>query len=295
MSGAAVSTAEQARQLWLVYEPVHAVTYFAPETRAAGEGLGLRGFWRTYFAMRSAPLGPVPAEVVAALFFGFSAPMVARALPAVWEVTSPEQAWAARVDAAGQALARVLGGVDEGLVDELADTAELAVSACGLAGRGLFAAHLHLPTPTTPLLRLWQAVTLLREHRGDGHVAAATGAGLDGLELLVLADAVGSIGRADTQPNRGWSDEEWADASRRLADRGLLDGADGVAATGRVTDAGRALHHQVEAVTDALSSRPWATVGAERTARFLRAMTPLARQVGEGTVPYPNAMGVPRP
>jgi hypothetical protein len=276
-----------ARALWRAFEPVHAVSYFAPEARAACEPLGLRGFWRMYFATRSAPLGVVAPEVVAATFFGFATPMVARALPSVWEVVTPEQAWAARRDAAEAALERVLGGVDDAHLRNLLTTAEAAVAGCAIGGRPLFAAHLGLAWPGRPLARLWHAVTLLREHRGDGHVAAATAADLDGLELLVLADAAGRVRREDTQPNRGWSDEEWAEAVDRLAGRGLLDG------DGRATSAGRHLYDDIEARTDAAALRPWARLGYEPSAAFLDGLALLARRLAATVIPYPNAVGVP--
>ena len=74
-----MSTDAVARHLWQLYEPLHAVTYFAPEARAAFVGAGLRGFWRGYFAGRAAPLGAVPAAPVTALFYSFAPAMVARA------------------------------------------------------------------------------------------------------------------------------------------------------------------------------------------------------------------------
>jgi hypothetical protein len=71
------------------FEPVHAVTYFAPEAQAGFAATGFTGFWRGYFAARSAPLGRVPAEVVSAVFYNFSPDRVHRMVPAVWEVATP--------------------------------------------------------------------------------------------------------------------------------------------------------------------------------------------------------------
>ena len=68
----AVTGAAVARSMWTLFEPVHAVTYFAPEARAAFEDAGLRGFWRGYFAGRASPLGPAGAAVIRASFFNFS-------------------------------------------------------------------------------------------------------------------------------------------------------------------------------------------------------------------------------
>ncbi|WP_409371039.1 SCO6745 family protein, partial [Mycolicibacterium psychrotolerans] len=89
-----------ARRLFDRIEPVHAVTYFAPEARAALDSLGFRGFWMGYFAARSAPLGPVPAEVVTALFYNFAPERVAKALPAAWDVAAPAEALRAREQSA---------------------------------------------------------------------------------------------------------------------------------------------------------------------------------------------------
>src|SRR6516165_1361204 len=95
-----------ARRFFDRFEPVHAVTYFAPEARAALDGLGYRGFWMGYFAARSAPLGRVPAEVVTAVFYNFSRARVAKALPAAWDVAGPDAALRARADSAVAALRR---------------------------------------------------------------------------------------------------------------------------------------------------------------------------------------------
>jgi hypothetical protein len=78
-----------ARRFFDRFEPVHAVTYFAPEVQAGLAAMGFTGFWRGYFAARSAPLGQVPAEVVTAVFYNFSAERVRRMVPAVWEVATP--------------------------------------------------------------------------------------------------------------------------------------------------------------------------------------------------------------
>src|SRR3954447_13270199 len=98
--------------MWMLFEPLHAVTYFAPEARAEFEGAGLRGFWRGYFASRSAPLGLAPAAVTTALYANFAPRMVERAIPAVWELAAPERALAARLEGSVAALTRLLHGHD---------------------------------------------------------------------------------------------------------------------------------------------------------------------------------------
>ena len=274
-----------ARDLWQLYEPLHAVTYFAPEARAAFESVGLRGFWRGYFAGRAAPLGAVPAAPVTALFFSFAPAMVARALPDVWQRASPEQALAARLEGAVAALRAVLPP-EPARWAEAADLLEVAAQAAVTDGRALGAANAALPRPAGPLARLWHAATVLREHRGDGHIAALVHAEVNGCQALVLRDALYG-GREQLQPNRGWTDGEWEAATRTLADRGLLDRA------GRPTAAGEATHRTVESRTDQLAEQPWAALSAADRARLVRVLTPLAG-AAEAVVPYPNPMGLPR-
>jgi hypothetical protein len=273
------------RQFWHLYEPLHAVTYFAPQARAAFESAGLRGFWRGYFAGRAAPLGAVPAAPVTALFFSFAPGMVARALPDVWQRASPEQALAARLDGAVAALQAVLPA-DPQRWEAAAELLETAARAAVTNGRAIGAANAALPRPAGTLARLWLAATVLREHRGDGHIAALVSAELDGCQALVLRHALYG-GREQLQPNRGWTDDEWDAAARALTQRGWLDD------DGRSTAQGRAAHREVESRTDRLAAQPWASLGTADQTRLSELLTPLAAAV-DGIVPYPNAMGLPR-
>lgn len=268
------------RSLWQLYEPLHAVTYFAPQARAAAEAAGLRGYWRGYFAGRAAPLGAVTAAPVTALFFSFAPVMVARALPAVWRLATPEQVLAARLDGAAAALRAILPH-DPGRWARAADLLESAAAAAVTDGRALAAANAALPEPGDDLGRLWQAATVLREHRGDGHVIALTDAGLTGCQALVLRAALYG-GRDQLQPNRGWTDAEWDTAAGHLTARGWLD------AQGRPTAAGREAHQAVEARTDRLAAQPWQGRPADEDL-----LLPLARAAA-AVVPYPNPMGVSR-
>jgi hypothetical protein len=111
-----------ARRFFDRFAPVHAVTYFAPEARAALDGLGFRAFWMGYFAARSAPLGIVPAEVVTAMFYNFAPGRVAKALPAAWEFASPAAVLRTREESAVAALRRS-GVVDD---ESVRTAAELA-------------------------------------------------------------------------------------------------------------------------------------------------------------------------
>ena len=275
------------RRLWAAVEPLHAVVYFAPETAAAAKAAGLRGYWMGYFAGRLAPLGPIGPAAATSMLFGFAPAMVARALPDAWSFASPGDVLRTRLDAVEVALGRVVPGRE---LSELTELLEQAADACRFDGRPLAAAWSAVPRPSGVLGRLWLAATILREHRGDGHVLAAVHAGLSGLETTLTHIGDGVIGRGDVQPHRGWSEADWTQAVDRLRDRGVLD------ADGRLTDAGAALRRGIEEDTDRLASAPVEALGGAGVARVLELAVPLSRAVIDaGVVPVPNPMGVPRP
>lgn len=254
--------------MWSLFEPVHAVTYFSPQAGPIFEAAGLRGYWRRYFAGRAAPLGPVTAGPVIAAFFGFSPAMVTRAFPDVWTRITPAGASEARLAGARVALAEICGDLD---LAGAADAIEAAAREIDLPGRTLAAAYADLPWPDDAPGRLWHAATLLREHRGDGHMAALLLAGLDGCESLVLRDAIeGGRLRASMQAARGWTDDEWQAGAERLRTRGWLS------SDGRVTVTGSEAYAVVEAHTDRLALAPWQHIGPEATERCANLLQPIA-------------------
>lgn len=260
-----------ARRAWGTLETLHAAGYFAPEPRAAYKALGLRSSV-AYFAARSAPLGVVPPEVVQATFYVFAPAVVRNAIPAVWETTTPDDVTAARRRGIGEMLQRLLGDAAAPDIEEAAALAREACDGLSLPGRPLYAGHSALPWPDEPLLALWHAATLVREHRGGGHVAALVGARLDPVESIVSGGA--ALGTTEfMKASRGWSEQEWADGEARLRSRGLLDGG------GALTEDGVALRAEVEARTDAAALEGWEHLGAERTARLVELTRPLAKTV----------------
>jgi hypothetical protein len=279
--------AAAARRMWTLFEPVHSVMYFSAEARSELEQAGLRGFWRGYFAGRAAPLGEIGPAPVTAAFFTFAPPMVARALPGVWQLISPADALAVRSAAAVSALRRLLGDGTSG-VAEAAGLLLRVASSLDCSGRVLAAANAGLPSPSEPLARLWHAATLLREHRGDGHFAALVAAGVDGCESVVLRGGLDGNYRAQVQPLRGWTDEDWERAAARLGQRGWLDPA------GRATQAGATAHRAIETATDLAAARPWALLGAAGTEELQALLAPIARACA-ADLPFPNPVGVPQP
>jgi len=277
-----------AQRMWRLFEPVHGVTYFAPASLAAWEDAGLRGYWRAYFAGRAAPLGPVGAGPVVAAFFGFAPRMVTKALPDIWSRISPEKALAVRLDGARAALGPVLADVDPADLAELAALLRSAVEHAPLAGRVLGAANAALPWPDDPVAAIWQASTVLREHRGDGHVAALVTAGLDAPESLVWRVSRDGTDRAFYQQIRGWTDDEWDAAADRLRARGWLD------ASGSPTEAALTAADDLEATTDQLASEPWEALGPVGVERAAALLTEAARAAAP-LLMWPNPVGVPDP
>jgi hypothetical protein len=281
-----------ARRAWQRVEPLHAVTYFAPETRAATDALGLRGGWMSYFGCRAAPLGPVPAAVVTAVFHGFHPAMVARAIPDAWRAASPEQLLGARLIAVDAAYRRLLGDGDGVGGPQVRTAAALAVEAAAAAdtsGRPLAAANAALPSPDEAHLALWQALTVLREHRGDGHVASLTTAGIKPCQAHVLAAAAGRSTREWLMRARGWDDAAWDAAAAELTERGWLE-------DGELSAEGLAMTAAVEADTDRLALGPWRALGDARCDRLGELLTPVRRAVvAAGDWATGNPIGVPDP
>jgi hypothetical protein len=244
---------------------LHATLYFSPELGSELGALGITHPRAVNFAVRAAAMGAVGPGTVAATFYNYKYELVARHVPAVWSVASPEQVLAARARAVDATLRRLLG--EKALAsEEMAEAARLALraaQACTRSARPLYAAHADLPVPEEPHLACFHAATLLREHRGDGHLAVLTAADLDGLEAVVSHTATGK-GMAPKWVfgSRGWSQEEWDAAAGRLRERGLLD------ADGELTEQGVALRAEIEAETDRLDRAPYEHLGAQGVARL---------------------------
>ncbi|WP_344778330.1 SCO6745 family protein [Nocardioides panacisoli] len=277
-----------ARVLWRLLEPVHAVTYFSPEPLAALKAAGYRGFWMGYFAGRAAPLGATGPELVHALFYNFTFDHVARALPDAWGFAPPEAALAARSEGSVAALRRHLGEqASAPEIERAAEIAARAAAAAPLEGRPLFAANRSLPEPDEPLARLWHAATLLREHRGDGHVATLLAAGIGGRAAHVF-HAIASGTPADTYAAaRHLGPDEWDALVAGLRERGYVDDA------GTLTDAGRAAKRDVEDRTDAAAWSAYEQLDDAELDALVAALRPVtAAVVAAGEIPVRSPMGL---
>lgn len=281
-----------ARAVWQYGEPVHAIVYYAPERRAATDALGLKGGWMSYFGCRAAPLGAATAPVVTALFYNFHPAMVARAIPDAWVYATPSSLLDARLAAMDGAMRRVLGDevLSSSSLSRAAALAAAAVAGCDMAGRPMGAANQAVPEPEEPHLRLWQALTAIREHRGDGHVNRLVEAGISPSEALVLQAATARSPEDGLRANRGWSADDWESAVASLAERGLVDDAM------RITAAGAELRQGVEDGTDRLAAPIARAIGEDGAHELAALLRPLAETVMVGgDVPAHNNMGVPWP
>jgi hypothetical protein len=266
-----------ARKTWRTLEPFHGLIYFAPEATERYAALGIDGR-AGYFASRAAAMGPVSADVVIATFFNFNPDLVRAAIPGAWHVSSPEKILAARLDAADAALRRALG--DTVGAPEMARAAALArtaaEAACGqLPGRPLFAAHVELDWPDEPHLVLWHAQTLLREYRGDGHIAALTAAGLTGVEALVVHAATGEVAAEVLKATRAWSDEQWAAGVESVRSRGWLTDGDEL----RLSPSGATHRQDVEDTTDRLAVHAYSRLGDDACSELRALARPFSQAV----------------
>lgn len=270
-----------ARRLKRLVDPIHEVAYQAEEPTAELMALGHRNYWDGYFAGRAAPLGRVSAEVVHAVFYNFAPGEVARHVPRVWATATPEAALAARERGCAAALRRLLGSLASG--PGVARAADLALAA-GLGapteGRILYAALRTLPVPSEPVAKLWHAATLLREHRGDGHIAALVTEDIGGTEAHVLAAlSVGmpaeKFGRVHHLPR-----VQLAAVIDGLRDRGLVD------SSGWLSDAGRATKERIEAITDDLAAATHDCLAEKELDQLLADLEPLAKTISAATTSH---------
>lgn len=259
-----------ARKTWRTLEPLHGMIYFVPEAAGAYARLGITGR-AGYFASRAAPMGAVTAEVVIATFFNFNPALVHAAIPSAWEITTPGALVAARLEAVDAAFRRVLGE-DVVASAQMSRASELArrlaeVACTQVEGRPLCAGHADLPWPEAPHLALWHAQSILREFRGDAHIALLLTHGLSGIDALVTHSAAGDVPAATLRATRGWPDEDWEAAGASLRERGwLTHGGDPA-----FTAWGESQRNEIEEQTDLLAAAPYATLGEDGCAE-LRAL-----------------------
>jgi hypothetical protein len=263
-----------ARQLKDLFVPIHEVAYMADEPNEELQALGYEGYWPLYFASRSAPLGRVPAEVVDALFYNFAPGEVAACIPAVWDVATPEAVLAARQRGCVAALRGILGDLgDSPVVARAAELFTRAAFNAPIEGRMLFAGLRSLPVPEEPLARLWHAATLLREHRGDGHLVALVAAGINGQESHVLQALYWDMKPREFGRLDPLTDDQLEAVIDGLRQRGL------VSEDGWFTPAGRKLRTEIEELTDELAVPAYGCLTPQEVDELVTDLGPLVEKI----------------
>jgi hypothetical protein len=234
--------------------------------------LGFTNYWDTYFAGRAAPLGrEAPAELVDALFYNFAPGEVARHIPKVWQTTTPEAAIAARQQGCVNALRRILGDhVDSAPFARATELLLRAATTASIDGRPMYAALRSIPIPDEVVACMFHAASLLREHRGDGHILALRVEGVAGLEAHVLlaldADMPAErFGRIHHLPHA-----QLAAVIEGMRSRGLIS------EDGWLSASGHAVKQRVEALTDDLAAKPYESLTPHELDELMAALDPLA-------------------
>lgn len=270
----------RARKTWRTVEPLHGMIYFVPEAADAYARLGITGR-AGYFASRAAPMGAVGADVVVSTFFNFNPELVHAAIPSAWESAAPDDIVAARFAAVDAAFRRVLGDavVASDDMGRAAQLARVAADEAGrhVEGRPLAAGHTEVPWPAEPHLALWHAQSILREFRGDGHIALLVAHGLSGIEALVTHGATDEVPATLLQATRGWSDEAWRLGADTLRVRGWLERGEPL----RFTDWGAAQRQAIEDGTDELASVPYAALGDDGCSELRAIVRPWSKVFAE--------------
>jgi hypothetical protein len=240
---------------------LHAPVYRARElrTRLADEGIDTA--MGAYLAQRSAPLGAPGPELVSAAFYGFSPAVVAEHIPAVWKLITPGRVQELTLEAMRELLGRLLAG-REAEVAELAGLLGPVAADHPVAGRPLAAAWAGVPTTGEPLLDMWLATCVIRESRGDAHIALLVTEDIGPLESHLITQGDRPELRPMLGSMRGWTASDIEAAALRLRERGLLD------AEGSRTDAARRLRSDIERRTDSLTAAPWVAAGEDAVTRI---------------------------
>ncbi len=241
------------RRLSGALEPFAGQVYFAPECHENYQALGFGpspGDFagvaapesESYFCSRGSVMGQVAGSVVAAAFGVFEHRAVARFVDAGWTKTDAATICAARDDGATRHLRRILGDQPDG-IENVRNALARAAEVCEPYGKPLFAGLLAQPRFDDPLADCWRLTDLLREFRGDAHIAIWTSEGLDACQIGVLSELYWGLPARSYSRTRMWSDDDYERAEAPLTERGLI-------ADGDLTDAGQEFRELLETATD---------------------------------------------
>ncbi|MEX2533857.1 MAG: hypothetical protein WD360_07830 [Nitriliruptoraceae bacterium] len=263
----------RARRLFGRLEAIHTIAYFAPHVLDTQQRHGFTDRSVGYVAARSSALGQVPAEVVTALFYSFSHRAIARAIPHAYSIAEPSATLAMMSTAVREVLEPLFADVPD--LMEVADAAYDAAALHPLIGAPLGAAWASVAVSDNPALKLWQAATIIREVRGDTHIALLMANGLDGVEAHLTTRGDTPKLREIIGQQRLITDDEFDQAVARLQARGLLE------TDGSLSAEGETLRAKIEHDTDQLLARPWQAFGDVRADALIAQLDPLVARIIE--------------
>jgi len=234
------------RKLRDVCEPIGANVYFAPEAHQRYTALGMNGA-SGYFCSRGASLGQPPGMVVASAFGVFSPAVVVPAVDAGWAAATRDDVLRARHDGATASLRRLLGEPDAAAIARAVELLQRGLAAAEHAGHPLFSGLKSLPWPDTPFGQLWRCCDMVREHRGDSHIAVWTRAGVAPVEIQLMSELLLRIPLKTYSLTRGWTVEQMDAAIAGMRDKGWVEPD-----SDAFTPEGRRFRDQIESDTDAM-------------------------------------------
>ncbi|MFC5065103.1 SCO6745 family protein [Actinomycetospora atypica] len=237
-------TETPARRLRDAIEPVAMVHVHSEEAREQYEAIGLDRF-TGYVLGRAGTLGLPPTPLVLATFGVFEPDMLSGVYEGGLTTATVPDVLAAKQAGALRCLHRVLGepGRD---VEEVVTVLRGGLDGAPSIGKPLFAGLSALDWPGDAWGRLWHATNLLREFRGDAHLAALVAHGIGALESNLLTEALVGIDLRRYTRTRSWPEAAIDAAVDDLVDRALL------ARDGTLTTRGAAVRHDIEDATEAV-------------------------------------------
>ena len=255
-AAAVVPSTSPARRLRDAVEPIATIGWWSRAAADAALALG-HDFFDGYVWGRAAALGAdVATPVVVSAFGVFNGALLGPVYEHGRSVSSRPAVLASRSSGAAAGLRDATSGIDENMISTVGASLLAALSTLEPGPRHLFGALQALPVPDDPYGRLWRAAELVREHRGDTHLAACAAAGLDMAEMNVLTEVWLGYPVGEYSSTRGFDPASLASAVESLAGRGWM--TDG----GVLTSAGRAARDAVESATDVGQARLVEAIGA---------------------------------
>ena len=232
-----------ARRLRDAFEPVAMHAVWSRQTYDALSAMGLN-FLTGYVWGRASGMGEPAAGVVVSSFACFEPGLITALYEEARAKVSRGDLVAAREEATIASLRATLDDVDDDEVSGVVTALRRGIDAADGTGRPLFSGLVSQPWPEHPVGQLWRACDIIREHRGDTHVAACVAAGVDAVAMNILTELWLGLPLHAYSASRAWPTETLDATADQLRGGGLMEGD-------KLSKEGRRLREDIEARTDA--------------------------------------------